>query len=67
MRGKQTKREGDNGKGKERPEGLLLKSFRYVLGQSLLLSEVNKGDVLVTYLQKRTEFSGGLAWAIIKG
>ena len=33
MRGKQTKREGDNGKGIERPEGLLLKSFRYVLGQ----------------------------------
>ena len=33
VRGKQTKREGDNGKGIERPEGLLLKSFRYVLGQ----------------------------------
>ena len=31
--GKQTKREGDNGKGIERPEGFLLKSFRYVLGQ----------------------------------
>ena len=33
VRGKQTKREGDNGKGIERPVGLLLKSFRYVLGQ----------------------------------
>ena len=33
VRGKQTKREGDNGKGIERHEGFLLKSFRYVLGQ----------------------------------
>ena len=32
VRGKQPKREGDNGKGKERPKGLPLKSFRYVLG-----------------------------------
>ena len=28
VRGKQTKREGDNGNGIEKPEGLLLKSFR---------------------------------------
>ena len=33
MRRQQTKREGDNEKGIERHEGLLLKSFRYVLGQ----------------------------------
>lgn len=33
VRGKQTKREGDNEKGIERREGLLLKSFRHVLGQ----------------------------------
>ena len=33
VRGQQTKREGDNEKGIERHEGLLLKSFRYVLGQ----------------------------------
>ena len=31
VRGKQTKREGDNEKGIERREGLLLKSFRFVL------------------------------------
>ena len=33
VRGKQTKREGDTEKGIERHEGLLLNSFRYVLGQ----------------------------------
>ena len=33
VREKQTKREGDYGKGIERPVRLLLKSFRYVLGQ----------------------------------
>lgn len=33
VRRQQTKREGDNEKGIERHEGLLLNSFRYVLGQ----------------------------------
>ena len=33
VRRQQTKREGDNEKRIERPVGLLLKSFRYVLGQ----------------------------------
>ena len=45
----------------------ILHSLKYFVVKqwSLLLSEVNKGDVLVSCLQKRTEFSGGLACANI--
>ena len=48
----------------------LLLSFKFKVFHCpavvLLLSKVNKGYVLVMHLQKRTEFSGGLACAIIK-
>ena len=52
-----------------KPGYFLASSLKYFIVQqwSLLLSEVNMGDVLVMYLRKRTEFSGGLACAIIKG
>ena len=50
-----------------KPGYFLASSLKYFIVQqwSLLLREVNKGDVLVNYLQKRTEFSGGLAYTTI--